>query len=44
MQICLESKTMFHIIKMVDRNSGDLDKRQKCGRTEGGGNKTEVCP
>ena len=29
---------MFHIIKMVDRNSGDLDKRQKCGRTEGGGN------
>ena len=42
MQICLESKTMFHIIKMVDRNSGDFDKRQKCGRTEGGAKRVMI--
>ena len=37
------SKAMFHFYKMVDRNSGDFDKGQKCGGTEGGGTKTEVC-
>ena len=34
---------MFNFYKMVDRNSGDFDKGQKCGGTEGGGTKTEVC-
>ena len=44
MQICLlEFKAMFNFYKMVVRDSGDFDNRQKCGGAEGGGTKTEVC-
>lgn len=33
---------MFNFYKMVVRNSGYFDKRQKCGGTESGGTETEV--